>query len=93
MLNIPAAHHAHSGIDGIVNRVEVDVAVSASKFNFDNYQVVDMVQVVTNVLLGVSPVIPTNDQVATRTRSNLASNMAGHDELTFAPLDLDLFHS
>ena len=73
-----------------MDRVERDVAVSTAELHLDHDAVVDMIQVIPYVLLGVSSVVPMYNQVAARTLCNLASNMAGENELPVVPLDIDL---
>ena len=73
-----------------MDRVERDVAVSTDELHLNHDAVVDMIQVIPYVLLGVSSVVPMYNQVAARTLCNLASNMAGENELPVVPLDLNL---
>lgn len=85
-----ATHHALTRINGIVNRVQADVAVPARKLNLDDDEVMDVVQVLTDDLLSVAAVVAVQDQVAAGTHGDLVGNMPGKNKLPVIPLDLDL---
>jgi len=92
-LDVQTTHHAHPCVDGIVDRVETDVAVATKVFHFDDHQVMNMFQIIPDGCFGVSVVVLANDKITAGTSSHLASNMTREDELTIAPLDIDLFLS
>jgi len=73
-----------------MDRVKADVAVATAELDLDNGQVVDVVEVVSDVLLRVPVVVFVNDKIAAGARRDLVRDMARQDKLTFAPLYLDL---
>jgi hypothetical protein len=88
--HLQPTQHALPRIDGIVHRVQANVAVAAHELNLDHHQVVDMVQVLADDVLGMPIVVPLEHQVAACAHTNLVRDVARKNELAVAPLDLDL---
>ena len=74
-----------------MDRVETNVAVAADELHLDHHQVVDVLQVVADHVLGMSVVVPLDHQVAGGAHADLVRDMTRKHKLAVAPLDLDLF--
>jgi hypothetical protein len=74
-----------------MNRVGGYVCVPVGQFDFDNYEVVNMVQVIADLIRSdLLRRCATNDNVAGCTISDLVGNMGRHMELSFVPAELKL---
>lgn len=87
---LQATQHALACIDGIVDRVQANIAVTANELYFDHHQVVNVVQVFANDVLGMPIVVPLNHQVPAGPHANLVGDVAGKNKLPVVPLDLNL---
>lgn len=87
---LQATHQALTCVDGIVNRVQADVAVAPDELHLDHHQIMDMVEILANHIRCMSVIVPLDDQVAAGTHGNFASNVAREKELAVAPPDINL---
>lgn len=85
-----SAHHACSSKHCIVHRIGFDVAATTNEVYFDNGEVVDMIQVLSQGSFSESRIAASDDEVARGTYTNFAGNMARQDKLAVAPADVHL---
>ncbi len=83
-------HHTGPRVDGIVHRVQANEAAATEKVDLDDNQVVDVVEVLPNRVLGDLGIASPDNEVPGGTAGNLGGHMAGQDELTIIPSNLDL---
>lgn len=84
-------HHAGPGEHGVMDGIRLDVAATAHEVDLDHYQVVYVVQVLTNALFCESRIATAEDEVPRGTNADLAGYMARQDELAIIPPYIDLF--
>lgn len=73
-----------------MHRIGPDVAAPGLELDLDDNEVVNVLEIFADTLLGVPCVASSDDEIASGANPNLAGNMAGKSELAFSPLDLDL---
>ena len=74
-----------------MHRVRRDVSVLAFESNFDHDEVMNMLQVITDSVLGMLWMAVSNDQVSCSTNTNFVGNVWRQNELTLVPSDIDLW--
>jgi hypothetical protein len=76
-----------------VHRVCGDEAVAADEFHLDHDEIMDVIKVLSDTLIGVLRTAAPQDEISRGANANLAGDMARQDELTLVPFDLNLGHS
>lgn len=84
------SQHALARIDGVMNRVQADVATVANVLDLDHDQSVDVLQILADDVLSMSVIVPLDHQVATGSHANLVRYVILKDELAVVPLDVHL---
>lgn len=89
-MHLRPTHHAGSGKHGIVNGICLDVTAAAHEVNSDHYQVVNVVQILTNALFCESRIATTENEVSRGPDANFAGYVTRQDELAIVPSHIDL---
>jgi hypothetical protein len=84
-------HHACPSEKGVVNRVGGDVCVSFTEGDIDHYQIVDVIQMISDLIRREFTANASDYQVACCAAGDLVGNMTRHVELTVRPAELELF--
>jgi hypothetical protein len=74
-----------------VNRVGGDVCVSFTEGDIDHYQIVDVIQMISDLIRREFTANASDYQVACCAAGDLVGNMTRHVELTVRPAELELF--
>ena len=72
---LQSAHHAGSGKHCVVDRIRRDIGIVLVERNFNHNEIIDVLQIITNSLLGVLWMAVTNDQISRGTNNNLIGDM------------------
>jgi hypothetical protein len=86
-----ARHHTSSCEKRIVDRIGRDVGVAISEVDIDYDQVVNMVQMISNLSRGNFAANAAHNEIARRPIGNLIGNMAWYIELTIGPAAFELW--
>ena len=73
-----------------MNRVDGDVHISTPEVDVDDDKVVDMVEMISDLLLGDLAGQATHDEVPRGASCNLVGNMLGHMELAVGTAEFKL---
>lgn len=85
-----ARHHTRSGEESVVDRIGRDERVSIAESNINHDQVVNVIQMVSDLGSGKSSISTADDEVAGGTIRNLVGNVAGNMELAISPTNFEL---
>jgi hypothetical protein len=88
--DLQPAEHALAGVDSVVDRVQTNMAIAANELDLDHDEVVDMVQVLSNNVLGMPAVVPLDHEVTAGALADPVEQVIRKDELAVVPLNLDL---
>lgn len=73
-----------------MNRVCGNVCVLATKYNPDNDEIMNVLQVISNGFFGVSRIAVLDYQISCGSNGNFVGNMSRQDELAIVPSNLNL---
>jgi hypothetical protein len=73
-----------------MNRVDRDVHISTPEVDVDDDKVVDMVEMISDLLLGDLASYAAHDNIPRGASCNLTGNMLGHMELAVGPAEFEL---
>jgi len=73
-----------------MDRVCRNAYIFVIESDFDYNQVVNMLQIISDCILGKIGISISNDKISCRSSTNLISHMSRQDELTVIPSDLNL---
>jgi len=76
-----------------VDRVSGDVCVPISEIDIDHDEVVDVIQVISDLVCSEFAANTSDYQIARRSASNLVRHMARYVKLTIGPTELELRNS
>jgi hypothetical protein len=88
--DLRAAHHACPSKHRIMNRIRGYISILPIENDFDHNEIVDMLQIITDCLLGVSGTTVSDHQVSRGPDGYLTGNVRRQNELTIAPTNCNL---
>jgi hypothetical protein len=88
--HLRATHHASTSKHGIVNGVGGNISIWSAEGDLDHNKIVNVLKVIPNEFLSMFRCAILDNQVSGSANSYLICYVAGQDELTIVPTNIDL---